>query len=233
MGRDKERSITIPVIEPHTRDHNRKNADVAIVARRRTVVRRYLEGATQCQIADELGVTQPTIHADIKAIHAGWEASAILDWDKLKTKELEGIDHQMEVLWAAWVRSCEVEEVKTHSTKRELRKTTEGKGKDKKVVGEEMVPVEQSAQLKTRQLIGDPRYMAEITKLRELRCRILGFLKDDPKQQVGSSQTNVFVLLEEAVKQRVDPIEVRLKDEEDKAKQLASTPVGEGGEPSP
>lgn len=233
MGRDKMGAITIPPSKSLSREDNRKAADLAIVARRREVVRRYLEGWSQVKIAEAVGVSQFTISEDIKAIHQGWEASAILDWDKLKTKEAEEITHRIEVLWAAWERSCELEEVRTTGSKRERQAVSEGKGKDKKVTGHEMVVVERSSQLKSKKLLGDPRYMAEITKCQELRLRLFGLLKDDPKQQVNSSQTNVFVLLEEAVKQRVDPIEVRLKEEEDKAKQLASTPVGEGGEPSP
>lgn len=141
----------------------------------------------------------------------------------MKTRELEAIDHRMEVLWAAWERSCEVEEVRTKSNKRERQPKVEGKGKDKKVVGHDMVVVETNSKVQSKKLLGDPRYMAEITKCQELRCRILGFLKDDKSQQMVGSQTNVFVLLEEAVKPRPDPIEVRLQEEQKKVEQLGES----------
>lgn len=218
MGRDKIGPIAI---DPNLSwEKNRKAPEVAITARRREVVKLYLQSVSQVEIAERLGVAQSTVCEDIKAIHKGWEASAILDWDKLKTKELEAIDHQIEVLWGAWVRSCEVEEVRTRSVKKERRTKTEGSGKNKKVVGEEMVPVEKSNKVQSKQLIGDPRYMAEISRCRELKCKILGFLKDDKGQSVAASQTNIFVLLEEAVKQKADPIEVRLTEEKQKVEQL-------------
>lgn len=162
-----------------SREKNKQNDDVAIYERRQKVARLYVEGSTQCEIAERLAVSQPTVCLDLKAIRAGWEASAILDWDMVKTKELVALEHQIDELWKAWYRSCEVEEVKTRNVKREVRNEVEGKGRDRKVVGSKMVPTEVTSRKVSKQLIGDPRYMAEITKLRELRCRILGFLKDE------------------------------------------------------
>lgn len=208
--------------------NNSKNDELAILDRRKRVARKYLEGYSQTTIAEVEGVTQPTIANDLKAIRAGWEASAILDWDAAKSRQLEALDHQIEVLWQAWYRSCELEQVKTRDVKRELRVDPIENSEDKKgskggrkgvVVTQSMVPVSRSTKLVERQLIGDPRYMSEIRACRELQCKILGILKDDKPQQ-NNTQTNFFVLLEEAMKPQVDPAVLVLEQERAKVAQL-------------
>lgn len=193
------------------RDKNRKNDEYAVTERRKRVSELYLQGWPQWKIAEQFGVTQPTVHNDLKVIRTAWEATAILNWDEAKSNELAALDFQLEELWKAWYRSCEQEVKYDQSVKRELKTQTEGKGKDKKVVGTEMVVTESTDKKQTRQLIGDPRYMAEITKIRELRCRILGFLKDEKPQM---NQTNIIIDWDALSKPPVDDIEERLRLEQ-------------------
>lgn len=189
---------------------NGVNDEFAIRERRREAARLYVEGWTQSQIAEKFGVSQALISKDLEVIRKGWEASAILDWDELKSRELAALDHQEEELWKAWYRSCEAERIRTTSSKREPRALTEGKGKDKKVTGYEMTVVEKNNKVVVKQLIGDPRFMDAITRVRELKTRILGFLKEEkPKNEVTVNVINWDQVAD--VRSKPDPIETRLK----------------------
>lgn len=181
-----------------SRDHNRKNDEYNTLERRKKVSELYLQGLAQWQIAEKVGVSQPMISVDLKVIRDAWLATAILNWDELKSKELAALDLQEEELWKAWFRSCGVEKVNTATIERELR-AVEGepdvevvKKKVKKALVSKMVPVRKSKKSVTKQLIGDPRYMAEIQKVREFRCRLLGFLKHEEEKEKQGVNINII-----------------------------------------
>lgn len=60
--------------------------------RQKKAAKRYLEGATQFTIAEELGVTQRTISRDLKEIADNWKAEAIKDVATIKEMELRRLD---------------------------------------------------------------------------------------------------------------------------------------------
>lgn len=192
------------------REKNRKNDEYNTLNRRREVSRLYLQGLSQQKIADRVGVTQKTVCEDLKLIRGWWLEEAVASFDEKRERELAALDLQLEELWEAWRRSCEVEAVETHTVRRELRTKTEGKGKAKKVVSEDLEPVEDTSQTRTRKLIGDVRYMSEITRIRELRCKLLGLLKDDKPQAGGAT---IVIDWDALSKPYVDVIEQRLQNE--------------------
>lgn len=186
---------------------NRKHKEFEILQRRKEVASMYIRGMAQWEIARHFDVIQPTISNDLAAIRKGWLASAILDWDELKAKELAALDLQEEELWKAWFRSCGKERTKTASVDKEPKVVTKGEGKSKKVVGVEMGVSKESTKVVEKDLIGDPRFMEAIHKVRETRCKLLGFLEEK------APQVNVNIIDWETVsKPHVgDEIEDRIK----------------------
>ena len=67
----------------------------------------YLQGWLQSDIADELGINQSTVSRDLKVLHAKWLASALVDFDEAKAKELAKVDRLEREYWRGWLRSRE------------------------------------------------------------------------------------------------------------------------------
>jgi hypothetical protein len=81
-----------------------------ILERRRRVASLYLRGVSQWEIGRRLGVTQQCIAKDVQAIEKEWLASAVVDIDAARAKELARIDRLERVAWRAWRRSCQRKE---------------------------------------------------------------------------------------------------------------------------
>lgn len=166
MGKERKRSKRIT------------QAKLTQEERRLKVARMYSEGHVYYTIATILDIAITTVYKDIAEVRKEWIANRLGDYDAKIDREVAGIEYQESELWAAWHRSCQLEVVQKRTTKRKLVERTQGKGKDKTTTSE-MVVVAEDEHTETRQMIGDPRFMAEITKLRELRCRLLGLLEDE------------------------------------------------------
>ncbi len=69
-------------------------------ARRMKVASLLLAGVTdQRAIADQLGVSQPTISRDVKHIEARWQESALQDISAAKGKDLQRTERLIQALW--------------------------------------------------------------------------------------------------------------------------------------
>lgn len=154
--------------------------------RREQVAQLYLQGWAQFPIAQRLGIAQQTVSDDLQIIRREWLDSRQQSYDEKMIKELIGIEMQESQLWEAWYRSCQLETVRTVTSKKQLQEidTSTNKrkrGRKKSTDDREtaMVIVEENEKTVTRQGIGDPRFMSEITRLRELRCKLLGLLEDE------------------------------------------------------
>lgn len=170
--------------------------EMAIDERQQRVSEMYAKGYTQFVIATFIGVDQKTISRDVESIRKQWLEDKIGSYDDNMLKQLIGIDAQESALWEAWYRSCEQEVISTVTHKKQLRERRsdtsdtpkKGRGHKRKNTSQnnlsnpvsEMVVVESNEKTTTRQMIGDPRFMAEITRVRELRCKLLGLLEDAP-----------------------------------------------------
>ena len=64
-----------------------------------------LQGWTQAAIAEELGVSQPTVAADLKAVHRQWKESVVQDLELARAIELAKLDRIEREAWDAWQRS--------------------------------------------------------------------------------------------------------------------------------
>jgi len=141
----------------------RQRAEIA--KRRRIVADRYLSGTVQAAIAEQLGVNQSTISRDLKALQKAWLASALIDLNDAKARELAKVDRLEREYWTAWERS------------REDAETVKQRGKSADGTGIKPESIEKT----TKGQAGDPRFLAGIQWCIERRCKIIGV--DAPTKQ--------------------------------------------------
>jgi hypothetical protein len=125
---------------------------VDIVRRRDRVANLYVQGFTQCAIAEQLGVHQPTVCDDLKKIQRQWRESTVRNFDEAKELELQKLDRVEREAWAAWERS----------QKPAQSATVEGDGAPKR------------SRKTILQKNGDPRYLDTVLKCVAARRAILG-----------------------------------------------------------
>lgn len=99
-------------------------------------------------IGDQLGIDKSTVSRDLKFIQEQWRQSAITDMNEVKQRELEKIDLIEYEAWQAWLRS-QTDAITTNEF--DGNKSTSKKNQ-----------------------YGDPRFLAQIERCIELRCKILG-----------------------------------------------------------
>jgi transcriptional regulator with XRE-family HTH domain len=129
-----------------------------ILNHRRIIAERYLRGDYQSDIARDLGISQPQISYDLKAIRAQWIAATIRDFDAAKAQELAKIDQVEAEYWKAWARSQEDKEISYSETGMKGSKSgnrSEGQA-------------------------GNPAFLDGVLKCITKRCEILGL--DAPKR---------------------------------------------------
>ena len=113
----------------------------------------YLQGITQAEIGQGIGVSQQQISYDLKVLRKRWLQSSIVNIDEAKARELARVDHLEREYWEAWEKS------------KNPHKTTASK----KVNGEQ---VEKTIQGETG--TGDPRYLSGVQWCINKRCEVLG-----------------------------------------------------------
>jgi len=135
---------------------------------RRDIADMYLQGWTQARITEHLNarkgidyqLSTRMIGYDLKSVQEAWRASALIDIDEAKARELAKVDRLEREYWDAWGRSCEDAE----TTRQE---------------GDETGP---SKVVKTSKgQAGDPRFLAGVQWCIERRCKIIGV--DAPTRQ--------------------------------------------------
>lgn len=158
------------------------NTQAVIDERRQTIARLYVQGYTQFAIAKVVGLCQQTISTELVSIRKEWLESRLKTYDERMSKELTALDMQESALWEAWYNSCKQEIINTITQKKVRPTRRKRKKNDPDESSDDLEITEEHSRTVTRQLHGDPRFMAEITKVRELRCKLMGLLEDEPLQ---------------------------------------------------
>jgi transposase len=123
------------------------------------ITRLYLQGRTQRDIAEVVGVSQGQVNHDLKLIQTRWRESSIMDMNEAKQRELARLDELEREYWAAWEQS------KNERTK--ARQESDGKSKDGK-------PNVVRATMEREQRDGNPAFLAGVMSCIERRCKLLG-----------------------------------------------------------
>jgi hypothetical protein len=143
---------------------------LAILQRRQLVADLYLQGWTQCQIAEHVSVDQTTVSDDLQKIRAEWRGSMVRDFDEAKDLELRKIDRIEREAWAAWERSKKPAQSATTSDEPNQRRTRRH----------------------VKNQYGDPRFLEQVHKCVSARRALLGL--DAPVRT--EIETNEFSSLE-------------------------------------
>jgi transposase len=123
------------------------------------ITRLYLQGRTQRDIAEVVGVSQGQVNHDLKLIQQRWRESSIMDMNEAKQRELARLDELEREYWAAWEQS------KNERTR--ARQESDGKSKDGK-------PNVVRATMEREQRDGNPAFLAGVMSCIERRCKLLG-----------------------------------------------------------
>lgn len=122
----------------------------------------YLRHRTQVEMRDELNamrrynISRSQIMYDINAIHGRWLESSLIDFDKVKARELARIDRLEREYWVSWIESKEDQEVSTTSRSTGIR-------------------AYERAELKRVGQVGNPRFLEGVQWCIEQRMKIFGF----------------------------------------------------------
>lgn len=125
---------------------------VEVARRRETVADLYVQGWSQTQISREMGVAQPTICTDLKAIQQQWKESSIRDFDLLREREVRKLDRLEREAWEAWRRSQNPAQSTVVSTSGDAQRRQET----------------------VKEQTGDPRYLDVVNKCIAGRRALLG-----------------------------------------------------------
>ena len=145
-----------------------------ILERRKRVAGMYLRGISQWEIGRQLGVTQQCIAKDVQALEKEWLASAVVDIDAARAKELARVDRLERIAWRAWRRSCQRKE--RASTR--LEKTLEDGPKQGKTVS--------SKQSEARD--GNAEYLKRVEWCINKRCELLKLNPPQRLEHGGSAE---------------------------------------------
>jgi predicted transcriptional regulator len=168
--------------------HQKVSKQHAILQRRLRVAQLAAQGRTQQEIALELGVSQPTICADLNEIHAQWrQATAAESADRI-AREIAMIEEVRRAAWQGWARSqqdAERERVKT--TVKADESSADADMSQTRTEEDGGVRVERTKERRTQS--GDSKLLQIALNCSEMILRTLGAFKTKPTPPVNTWDT--------------------------------------------
>ena len=174
---------------------NAKAVNDAIDARRVEVARLRLRGHSMQEIAGLLGVSKTSIHDDLVALRAEWRDERVTYTDLERTEQLAKLNEIERESWGAWEFSKRTAEKKVMTNSKKFGRTKQ---------------VTRASQH------GDPRFLEQIGKCIERRCKILGL--DAPEKVAETNADGSDLSLEQR--------RARLMDIVDKLRRAAAITQG-------
>jgi hypothetical protein len=144
---------------------------------RRLIASLYLKGEYQSDIAAQLGISQGQVSKEIAVLHDDWRASALIDINEAKARELAKIDTLELEYWTAWKRSQE--DAESEITK------LQGGSTD--------APSKLEKQTRREGQSGNPAFLAGIQWCINKRCEILG-VNAPIKQEINNKGVTKVVI---------------------------------------
>lgn len=115
----------------------------------------YVKGWAQATIAEEMGLSEELVSADLRRIRKEWRDSRIRDFDEAQSVELAKIDRLEREAWEAWEKSKSDRETSMQET---------GSG----------LNARSRVQFKKQGQTGNQAYFATIQWCIDRRCKLLG-----------------------------------------------------------
>jgi hypothetical protein len=147
-----------------------------VALRRQQVARLYFQGYLQSQMASELGVTQPLISQDLRALRQEWVQSALMDFNAAKARELAHIDTLEVEYWQGWKRS---QQPKRKTTREIITRAASTRPGAEESAAEDNpadpVPYRRVTVVEETQ-VGNPKFLDGVRECIKLRCQILSVM---------------------------------------------------------
>ncbi len=123
---------------------------------RAAITQFYLRGATQANIAEQLGLSRQQIGYDLGKIQEGWRTQTALDLDVHKAQELAKLDELERTHWQAWEESKQDKKIETAKTYNHVN----GAGTE--------------STLRKESSVGNQSFLDGVLKCIGQRCKLLG-----------------------------------------------------------
>lgn len=156
-------------------------SDELLLARRERVGQLHLQGKSQREIAEELGVSQPTVHRDLEVLSVQWQERAVAMLGERKSTLLAEVQNLKATHWDAWNRSRADAVTETYEEQdwsldtQSAQGTVTIDGARHKVELSGSLPAKRGkATQKIEHPVGDPRFLEGVLKAIETEAKILG-----------------------------------------------------------
>lgn len=137
-------------------------ARIVQAEQRRAIAGLYLQGLTQAEIGQRLGLHQSNVSRWLCKIERDWMREAADDLAAARLRELERVDALERQAWAAWERSCR--------PKRDRR----ARRAERPAAGGQMAPAGGAQEVRTVERDGDPKFLLVINQCIGRRMQLLG-----------------------------------------------------------
>ena len=178
----------------YTTIRNQVNGEEIITERRRMVGQMYLEGFWQEEIAKKLQVTQALVSMDLEVIKRQWMQQAVMAFSERQALELAKIDSIERLAAAEYHRSRKnavtVKETEESQVKFKVVGEPTANKKSAPELSQEVVPARRGRERTVRGRLGEDKYLARIAWCVEMRCKILGIIKDNKPSNVNVMAVN-------------------------------------------
>ena len=156
-------------------NESNRRTDAEILHDRVRISELYLKAWAQKDIAKELGMTEATVSRDLAALRQDWIASAAMNFDDAKARELVKIDRIEREAWAAWEQSKTPDQDAPDASMHGKKSTTQ--------FGSEGKPTGWQQTKETSP--GDAQYMRIIQWCVEQRLKIIGGYAAEKREVTG------------------------------------------------
>ena len=169
-----------------------KRSDIQIEKDREQIAKWSLRGWSLRKIARELNLSKSQIDYDIKEIQRQWHKDTAIALDEHKEKVLAELIEVKNEAWAAWERSQNNFESKTATLQSKTKKKIDP---NTGMETEETKPVPINQVIHTENRFGDPRFLDQVNKCIERRCKLLGL--DAPQKQEHTGKDGGPIIIDQ------------------------------------
>lgn len=179
---------------------SKKEVQRRVESRLPVIAELYLQGYSQKEIADQLGVSQPTIGKNIQRIREDWLESSRINFDERAAIELAKLDRLERKAWEGYERSCK-DEVTNLDRIEESDDGGERRVNESRVKGQ----------------AGDSSFLAIIERCIDKRLRMFNMMAPETAILVppgdSNEQTNPWLLLAKGSPYHPEVVEGTVKGE--------------------
>jgi len=144
-----------------------------------TVAKMYLRGMSHRAIASALKIDFKTVGKDIEHCRKIWRENSLKSFEAHLAEQLAKLDQAEAAAWNGWERS-QLDDVQTSTEETEVPDGS---------------PITKT-KMSRRGQSGQAAFIATVTKIVELRCKLLGLLdKDAAEQSIATANFNVVSIV--------------------------------------